>query len=598
MKSLTSLVQEVLTDVGTWCSVSTALDSKTIEKRFEDEGMSFLTITLPDFASDLQKGLEQGHVDSQLFRGFKRGRGGLPLFLGGFLGLVFDQKSGLLLDNPSVDAIFAIRQICLLCGKVNLPCTPKRVRKAIAGFVECEQQIRLSDAELTPSLKEEFCYVSQQLWADVLTAVDRKVYEGHIRPKHGPGSTADKLFGNEKYTQTEWPRRLEEYFPEGEFLFPNWRHYDANRSVLLEPGDERPVKVTPVPKTLKTPRIIAIEPTAMQYVQQGLMREIVDEITHHDTMGLIVGFTDQVPNQELARIASYNASLATLDLSEASDRVSNQHVRLLLANHPHLRNGVDACRSRKAEVPGHGVLRLAKFASMGSALTFPMEAMIFTTIIFMGIGTVLNRRLTKSDIKSFLGQVRVYGDDIIVPVEYATAVVSMLRTFGYVVNTGKSFWNGKFRESCGKEYYDGVDVSVVRVRQLLPTQRMDVQEIISTVSLRNQLYERGLWRTASKLDSLLGRLIPFPAVGPESPILGRHSYLGYDQDEMCVNLHVPLVKGMVVHSDIPPSPLSGVDALMKCLLKDSDMPFADQKHLERSGRPSVVRIKQRLAVAV
>ncbi|DAD50170.1 TPA_asm: RNA-directed RNA polymerase [ssRNA phage Esthiorhiza.3_1] len=604
MKSLMSLVQEVLTDVGTWCGVSTTNDFKTVVSRVEAEGLSFLTISLPSYASDLQKGLEHGKVDHQLFQGFRSGRGGLPLFLGGFLDLVFDRKSGLLLDVPNVDAIFAIRQISLLCSKINLPCTPKRERAALTRYIECESDVRKSDALLSPQQVEDFSRVSSLLWASVLSEVDRKIYYGNAVPKHGPGATADKLRGNAKYRQSEWTQRLEEYFPEGEYLFPNWRHYDANRTNIREPGAEMPVKVISVPKTLKTPRIIAVEPTAMQYVQQGIaeilteaIRSDKDHRSGMDRMGRIVGFDDQETNQSLAHQGSLFGSLATLDLSDASDRVSNQHVRLLLRNHPHLLSGVDACRSRKADVPGYGVQRLAKFASMGSALTFPIEAMIFSIIVFIGIESKLNRRLTNESIQAFVGRVRIYGDDIIVPVEFAESVVDTLHTFGYVVNVSKSFWLGKFRESCGKEFYDGYDVSVVRIRQQLPTQRRDAQEVISTVSLRNQFYKRGLWKVTKWLDELLEGIIPFPHVLPESPVLGRHSFLGYDTERMCPKLHHPLVKGVVVSSTPPKSPLSGSDALLKYFLKRGDMPFADREHLERSGRPLAVRIKQRLASA-
>jgi hypothetical protein len=598
VKSLMSLVQDVLTSVGTWCRVSTTHDSKTIVRRVEAEGLSFLTIILPTFGSDLQKGLDQGKVDSQLFSGFDHGRGCLPLFLGGFIGLIFDRSTGLLLDNPSVDAIFAIRQVTLMCSKVAMTCTPKRVKSAIDQYIECEKEVKDCDTLLSRAFKDDFARVSQLLWADVLSKSDRAVYDGTIIPKHGPGTTADGLKGNLKFTQRQWPRRLEEYFPSGEYMFPNWRYYDADRVHHLEPGAEIPVKVITVPKTLKTPRIIAIEPTAMQYVQQGIMEVLVDAISSSDNLGSIVGFDDQGPNQALACKGSRDGSLATLDLSEASDRVSNQLVRLLLKNHPHLARGVDACRSRKADVPGYGVQRLAKFASMGSALTFPMEAMIFTVIIFIGIENALSRPLTHKDIKSFVGKVRVYGDDIIVPVEFTHHVVEALETFGFRVNLSKSFWTGKFRESCGKEYYDGEDVSIVKVRQDLPARRADVTEIISTVSLRNQLYYRGLWDVAAVLDQWLGRIIPFPTVLPESPVLGRCSFLGYIQERVHPTLHSPLVKGVVVRSVIPVRKCEDSDALLKFFLKRGDLPFADRESYERSGRPSSVDIKTRWASAI
>jgi len=597
MKRLMLLLREVLLDRGTWCHTSTIRDFKRISSRVEHEGLSFLTITLPNFGSDLQKGLDQGFVDRHLFKGFPW-KGGLPLFLGGFLDLVFDRKTGRLLDVPDVDAIQAIRQITLMFAKINLPCSQTRERAAITRYVECEQEVRRSDAALTDPERDQFERVGRLLWSDVLQAVDEDIYYGRLIPKHGPGATADKLSGNRKFCQTEWTQRLEQVFPSGESLLPNWRYFEhLDRVELLEPGDERPVRVITVPKTLKTPRIIAIEPTCMQYSQQGVLEAIVPYVESGDTTyhAGVVGFTDQVPNQVLARRGSLDGNLATLDLSEASDRVSNQHVRLLVRRMPHLAEALDATRSRKADVPGHGVLRLAKFASMGSALCFPLEAMVFATIIFCGIEQGLNRRLTKKDVKSFVGQVRVYGDDIIVPVDHVVGVIGKLETFGFRVNPDKSFWTGRFRESCGREFYDGHDVSVVRVRELLPTSHQDVPGLVSTVSLRNQLYQAGYCGVVEHLDGILDRLIPWPNVAPTSPVLGRHSFLGYDIQRMCPDLHRPLVKGYVVSSSIPKNSLGDTGALLKWFLKRGSQPFADVDHLERSGRPQSVDIKLRWA---
>jgi hypothetical protein len=245
-------------------------------------------------------------------------------------------------------------------------------------------------------------------------------------------------------------------------------------------------------------------------------------------------------------------------------------------------------------VPGFGALRLAKFASMGSALTFPLEAMVFLTIIFMTIKQERGTPFTEdSHFSDFIGKVRVYGDDIVIPVDIVEAVVSKLHTFGYKVNAGKSFWTGKFRESCGKEYYDGHDVSVVKVREMLPTQRQHVQEIVSTVSLRNQMYFAGNWETARFLDELLSGLIPFPTVWPDSPGLGRHTLLEYETQRECPHLQRPLVRAVVLDAPLPSDFLDGYGALLKFFLKRGDEPFADRKHYERAGRPRVVNIKTR-----
>lgn len=458
--------------------------------------------------------------------------------------------------------------------------------------------------------------MSALLFRDVFTLVDRDIHEFRIMGKHGPGKTADRRSGNQKFDLTEWPARLEAEFPFGNEAVPNpGFNYLYDRVSNLEPGRERPVKVTLVPKTLKTPRIIAIEPTAMQFMQQGLMEKFVEYLEADKTVSGMIGFTDQAPNQEFARIGSLIGELATLDLKEASDRVSNQHVRIMLQRFTALKNAVDATRSRKAVMPDGSVIRLAKFASMGSALTFPMEAMVFLTLVFMGIERSLSCRLSRKDIKSYANQVRVYGDDIIVPVHFVHSVIHTLDTFGYRVNMGKSFWNGKFRESCGKEYFHGVDVSITRVRKVLPTSLTDRSEdgrskwassIISTVALRNQLYSAGLWRTAGYLDRMLlvqlGRWYPVLTLdsssiaftgkeGNGSPILGRQSFLSYKAEWADCDLHIPLVKGWHVYSEIPISRLSGEGALLKWFLKRGEQPFANVNHLERSGRPKAVSIK-------
>jgi hypothetical protein len=232
---------------------------------------------------------------------------------------------------------------------------------------------------------------------------------------------------------------------------------------------------------------------------------------------------------------------------------------------------------------------------MGSALCFPFEAMAFLTMCFLGIEESIGHRFTKvSQISDYLGQVRIYGDDIIVPVDHVHSVVNSLEHFGARVGTDKSFWIGKFRESCGKDYYSGHDVSIVKVRRLFPTQRKDAPEVISLVSLRNQMYMLGCWRTARWLDGQIGKVLPyFPNVLPSSQGLGRTSSLGYDIEREDENLHSPLVKAYVVSAVPPRDHLDGAGALLKFFLKRSGLPAADGRHLERSGRPRAVRIKPR-----
>jgi hypothetical protein len=561
--------------------------------RSKHEGLSFLTITLPDFGKDFQKSLDRKQVDPDSFLGFKR-RAGLPQFLGGFLDLVFDRTSGRLLDEPSIDAILAIRQLTLVFGKVLFPCSDTRVRAAMRGYIQCEQDVREWDRDNSHSLYE-FEQMSGFLYQSMFSSIDRDIYIGNVVPKHGPGVTADRLLGNKKFTQRTWTSRLEEIFPFGEYLFPSHSYYDKYDDVnILEPDAEMPVRVIPVPKTQKTPRIIAIEPTAMQYMQQGILELLLRYIERDDILSHMLGFRYQEPNQLMAREGSLRGTLATLDLSEASDRVSNQLVRAMTARSPWLHKALDATRSRRADVPGHGVVRLAKFASMGSATCFPVEAMTFLVIVLLGIQDSLNRPLTARDLRSLVGRVRIYGDDIIVPVDHVHSVVRRLGQFNALVNGNKSFWNGKFRESCGKEYFAGHDVSIVKVRNLFPSRRTDVTEIISICSLRNQLYHAGYWATVGWLDSIIRGILSnhYPNVAESSSVLGRICSLGVDVEAADPDLHSPLVKGYVVTATPPRNSLDGSDAMLKFFLKRAAQPY-DEDHLERSGRPQAVYTKLR-----
>nr|QDH90430.1 MAG: RNA-dependent RNA polymerase [Leviviridae sp.] len=620
MKSLMSLWSRLAAEAADQCCTSATRDIDTVTRRVEHEGLSFLTITLPDLGKAVQKWLDQGHVD--INSSFRVGRGGsLPLFLGGFFCRVFDRSSGSLLDEPCTDSIQAIRQLTLMFGKMEKACSPARQSAAVRNFVKCEQEVRSLD--LSPAELAEFKSMSSVLFAKVFSLMDRDVYYGRLVPKHGPGSTADGLSGNGKYHQSVWTNRLEAVLPAGEHLLVNWREYRRLQDVdFLEPGQETPVKVKLVPKTLKTPRVIAMEPTCMQYVQQALYRSFLEHYKEDDLLPKLIGFDDQVPNQELARLGSFDQRTATLDLSDASDRVSNQLVRTMLSDFPHLHAAVDASRSRRAELPTGEVIRLSKFASMGSALCFPIEAMVFTTLIFIGIQRSLNESLCRKRIHQLSDSVRVYGDDLIVPVDQVTSIVRILEHFGARVGTSKSFWTGKFRESCGREYFNGHDVSIVRVRQDFPARWQDATEVESLSSLRNQLYMSGYWKTARYLDGKLEKLLTwFPTIHPGSSVLGRVSLLDYQVDRMHPRLHSPLVKGYVVESKPPRDPLDGPDALLKCLLKlDTDTwlrgqvpwypsdssvpakehehpwdspPMVSSEHLERSGRPKSSSMKLR-----
>jgi hypothetical protein len=147
----------------------------------------------------------------------------------------------------------------------------------------------------------------------------------------------------------------------------------------------------------------------------------------------------------LAQIGSNDGSLATIDLSSASDTVAREVVRFLMPESWYER--LDLCRSKVGELDGKW-LRYEKFSSMGNGFTFELE-----TLIFWGLAIACVRSCGLETDK-----VRVYGDDIIVPVDAYDFLVEVLSYCGFTTNSSKSYKSGAFRESCGKDYFNGHEV--------------------------------------------------------------------------------------------------------------------------------------------
>jgi hypothetical protein len=292
----------------------------------------------------------------------------------------------------------------------------------------------------------------------------------------------------------------------------------------------------------------------------------------------------------------------------------------MLACVPDLRDAVFACRSRSAKLPdGRLITNLQKFASMGSALCFPIEAMYFYTICVMARLVKHNLPVSPSNIFNVSRDVFVYGDDIIIPVEDAEIVLDYLQKYHCKVNTSKTFVTGKFRESCGVDVFDGVPVNPVYLRHLRPENKQQASELISWVATANLFYLKGYWRTSSHMFSICESILgPLPYISGNSSVLGRVSYLGfrsaYGWDDSSQQLVVEGYKPSPVYRS---DSVDGYSALQKCLLRlnqiesGNDVPHrsddpswvhqvlieasTDTRHLERTARRGAVTLKRRWA---
>jgi hypothetical protein len=199
-------------------------------------------------------------------------------------------------------------------------------------------------------------------------------------------------------------------------------------------------RVTFVPKTATTERAIAIEPLMNVYAQLGLGRMIRRRLRSLAGIDL----DDQSVNQALAKEGSIRGFLATIDLSSASDTVSREVIRAIFPDAWF--GAMDACRSKVGTLDGKSFM-YEKFSSMGNGFTFELESLLFWALA-----------RSACVISHCPEMVSVYGDDIVVPVDAYDTLEEILTFFGFTLNKRKSFRSGYFRESCGKDYYNGVDV--------------------------------------------------------------------------------------------------------------------------------------------
>lgn len=601
VRDLVSYCECIFIDAFAKCSTGKASmmrDLKTIRSRITHEGLSFLTITLPNFGQEFERALEHGMVTPKAFSGWKKHLS-LPAFLQGLTGLVFSASTGGLLEKPDIAAVEGIRQVAYTFKKLSLPCTPEREYVALSGFREVERDLSdtvfCGDANL-------FNQISSLLWGNVFN----ENYDSHrYIPKHGPGQTVEHVSGNRKYAHRSWTERLEPFFPSDIYLMSCLTQVlddkDGINCVQFASSEqELPVKVTCVPKTLKGPRIIAIEPVCMQYAQQALASFIIKKLTRSPLTCGHINFNDQQVNRELAMKASRDRSLGTLDLSSASDRVPLFLAASMLDCRPDFRDAILACRSKAARMPDGEVIPLQKFASMGSALCFPIESMYFFTVILLALLKKQELPVTLRNIYKVSRDVYVYGDDIIVPVETVDVVIETLTSFYCKVNAHKSFWKGYFRESCGMDAFAGECVTPTYLRQLQPNDKGQAKEIISWIETSNLFYKRGYWKTADYMkccvEAILGEL---PIIQENSPGLGWLSFQqGFSFHRWSKKLHRFEIRTYVASPVYKKDPLKGWSALLKFFLNAErrslqDLQSVDKEHLSRSPRSGTSSIKRR-----
>jgi hypothetical protein len=473
------------------------VDITTFERRLDREGLPFLTVALPEIG----RALDRYHSTNMWFppEGFKADGDGIPIFMGVAIRSAIDGNSA---------AVDCVRQLSYIFYKLEVTHDEERVAEYLDQFINTDKDLGCFDYDASAPLP--WLYDLPSVYGCTFKTGDlikemRSIIEGILRnedpfditPKHGSGATACHTPNWDKYHKFGYYAKLDASFPYDQHFFVSPTHLSDEIEKLVDSSDKEPcARVCLVPKDSRGPRVISCEPAEFMFIQQGIMSKLYEILeNHHLTKGR-VNFTDQGINRNLAHEGSLKDNYSTLDLKDASDRVSLELVRRVFP--ADWVQAFEACRSEETLLPNKVKIKLNKFAPMGSACCFPVEALVFWSCAVAALrltranqfgidmcpklepGTDGQNYVDLQDwiratsranqewdkiISTWYPEVYVYGDDIICRPQHFAAVVGGLQAVGLKVNREKSYEVGPFRESCGGDYHYGMDVTPVRVRE-------------------------------------------------------------------------------------------------------------------------------------
>lgn len=280
-------------------------------------------------------------------------------------------------------------------------------------------------------------------------------------------------------------------------------------------------QVYAVPKSWKADRIIAAEPLTAQ-LQQGA---VADALRKAIEMVTPIRFASQEANRVRCK-RTYD----TIDCTAASDTVRCFHVETFL---PKWSDVLLGTRTHFVKMPCKGDFPEAgkiydlregtgMFATMGSRTTFPVETAVFYCTVYAGL-----KLCGASD--EILSDIRVYGDDVIVPHGWGDVAIWSLECMGFIPNHDKSFYRDEdlFRETCGVETFDDVDITPIRVPRDTRVNWWCAMDVIQLVDFANKLFDRQLYDTNEFIVKLINL---WPESFKYSPKVKKYlRFIAYDE---------------------------------------------------------------------
>jgi hypothetical protein len=348
-----------------------------------------------------------------------------------------------------------IRQLLVFCYKTEHEPTKLQLESAQADFEETEAGVAIWDSYFSNSSHLNHTIASARR---IIGSIIYRIDWSEITPSHGPGAVFPPRAPSEKSCFRTLYSSIIAKYPYDQY-YCGIPSYWVPTMVSEEYGpldekDDIVAKLTAVPKDSRGPRLICVHPAESIWIQQGQRRLLEARITNHPLTKGRINFTDQTVNGKLALSSSLSREFVTLDLKEASDRISCRLVKSLFGDYTY--DWISCSRANKVKLLDGREIELKKWAPMGNALCFPVESLIFFSLVHAAI---------RSHYGIDCREVYVFGDDIIFPKPYKEGVITTLVMFGLIPNISKTFSSGFFRESCGVEAYKGVDITPLRLKK-------------------------------------------------------------------------------------------------------------------------------------
>jgi len=365
------------------------------------------------------------------------------------------------------ETLRSIRQLLLFCYKTEHEPTTQQLQEAQKAFEEVDRTVGVWNHSFSSYVLPSHTFREARRY--VSSIIYRANWQ-EIEPSHGPGGIYPTRNPSDKSKFCTIYTKIQQYYPADQYYcgLPSFwdDHFVHERTGQLSESECITAKLVAVPKDSRGPRLICVHPAEAIWIQQG-QRQVLERCitTSYLTRGKI-NFTDQTVNGKLALESSKSGYMCTLDLKEASDRIGTNLVRYLFGDYVY--DLISCARASSIRLLDGRVIELNKWAPMGNALCFPVQSLVFYSLVRAGIRCRYG--VTCDDIY-------VFGDDILFPACYYEGAIGALVSAGLVPNINKTFRKGLFRESCGVDAYNGIDVTPLRIR------KWDVSSVSSAISL-------------------------------------------------------------------------------------------------------------------